>query len=133
MVGVLAVGLILLALPFMLLQMFSPSRQASALQVDQLYRRIRRLLAWAGLPADPSVTPDEYLARYAGQLEPYFQLSQALRQTTSLYREMAYSPHSPDGQRVRIASQYWQNSIPDWLVLWLKAAWKRFRSRLNEE
>ena len=40
------------------------------------------------------MTPDEYLALYSGQLEPYPNLQQALRQTTSLYRETGLQPAS---------------------------------------
>jgi transglutaminase-like putative cysteine protease len=128
--GLLVVGaLVLLTLPFLLLRMFSTTRQAPLIQVPVLYRRVRRLLAWAGLPAPPSVTPDEYLACYSGQLEPYERLNQALSQVTTLYRETIYSPHPPDELRVRKASWVWQQSIGEWISLWLKAAWQRIKAR----
>jgi transglutaminase-like putative cysteine protease len=125
----LAAALALLALPFLLLRMFSTTRQAPTIQVDTLYRRMRQALAWAGLAAVPSVTPDEYLAQYGGRLERYDQLQQALRQVTSLYRETVFSPRPPDALRVRIASQLWQQSLGDWLALWLRARWESFRGR----
>ena len=120
-------ALALLAAPFLLLRVFSSSRQAPAVQIDLLYRRMRRALAWAGLVDRPSMTPDEYLALYASRLQPYIHLSQALQQATSLYREMAFSSRTPDQVKVRIASQLWRNSIRDWLVLWMKASWKRLQ------
>ncbi|MBE0698696.1 MAG: hypothetical protein IH586_17395, partial [Anaerolineaceae bacterium] len=44
-------ALLLLALPIILLRVFSLSRSAPAVQVDVLYRRIRRALTWAGMGA----------------------------------------------------------------------------------
>ena len=126
---VMAAALALLAMPFFLLRMFSVTRQAPVIQVDVLYRRMRRVLAWAGLTAAPSMTPDEYLGYYSGRLAEYEQLSQALTQVTSLYRETIYSPRPPDATRVRRASLVWQQSISEWLTLWLKAFWQRLRSR----
>ncbi len=122
-------ALALLGLPFLLLRMFSTARQAPALQADALYRRMRRALTWAGLGAVPSVTPDEFLARYEGQLGQYSQLRQALRQATQLYRETTFSPRPPDVVRVRVAGQLWQQALGEWLVLWLRARWESFRSR----
>lgn len=124
-------AVLLLAMPFLLLRMFSASRQPPVIQVTVLYRRMRRMLAWAGLEAAPSMTPDEYLARYTGQLQAYSHLQRALGQATSLYRETTFSPHPPDERRVRVASQLWQNSFRDWLVLWLKAFWARLRVRVK--
>jgi hypothetical protein len=115
-------------MPFLLLRMFSTTRQAPVIQVDVLYRRMRRVLSWAGLTAAPSMTPDEYLALYCGRLQPYEQLSQALSQATTLYRETTYSPRPPDESRVRRASYLWQRSINEWLTLWLKEIWKRIKS-----
>jgi len=120
----------LLALPFLLARMFFTRGQAPPIQVDLLYRRMRRALGWAGLEAVPSVTPDEYLNLYNGRLEPYNQLQQALYQATRLYREMIYSPHPPDAGRVRMASQLWQRSLGEWLALWLRARWDRIRQQL---
>lgn len=126
---VFVLALALLGLPFLLLRMFSTTRQAPALQVDALYRRMRRAFTWAGLGAVSSVTPDEFLARYEGQLGEYNQLRQALRQATQLYRETAFSPRPPDEVRVRVAGQLWQQALGEWLVLWLRARWESFRNR----
>jgi transglutaminase-like putative cysteine protease len=129
---VLAAALGLLVLPFLLLRMFSTTRQAPVVAVDVLYRRIRRVLAWAGLRAAPSITPDEYLACYGSQLQPYRQLSQALSQVTSLYRETVYSPRPPEEVRVRRANRVWQQSFNDWLALWLRITWKKLKARVTE-
>ncbi|HEX9019586.1 MAG TPA: transglutaminase domain-containing protein [Anaerolineaceae bacterium] len=128
----LAAALIFLALPFLLLRMFTTSRQAPVVQIDALYRQMRRALAWAGLEAVASLTPDEYLARYTGQLEKYATIQKALNQTTALYRESVYSPRPPESYRVRSASQLWQSSFGEWLSLWLRAAWQKLRARLND-
>jgi hypothetical protein len=129
---VLAAALGLLVLPFLLLRMFSTTRQAPVVAVDVLYRRIRRVLAWAGLRAAPSITPDEYLACYGSQLQPYRQLSQALSQVTLLYRETVYSPRPPEEVRVRRANRVWQQSFKDWLALWLRITWKKLKARVTD-
>ena len=129
---VLAAAAALLVLPLVLLRLFSPSRQAPVIQVDVLYRRMRRALAWAGLDAVSSTTPDEYLCLYDNRLEQYEQLNKALRQATALYRETTFSSHPPDPMRVRSVSQLWQNSFREWFTLWLRATWQRLRERVNE-
>jgi hypothetical protein len=126
---VIAAAIALLAMPFLLLRMFAASRNAPPVQVDVLYRRMRRALSWAGLAAVPSTTPDEYQALYAGRLENYTQLNKALDHATSLYRETTYSSRPPDQTRVRIASQLWQQSLSEWLTLWLKLRWERMKNR----
>jgi transglutaminase-like putative cysteine protease len=126
---VLVGALMVLALPFVLLQMFSSSRQPAPIQVSSLYRRMRRTLSWAGLDAAGSVTPDEYLKLYNGPLEPYPVLTQALHQATALYRESVYSPRPPDDRRVRNASLLWRRSFREWFALWLRARWRNFRAR----
>ena len=127
-----AAALALLALPFLLLRMFSTSRKAPVVAVDVLYRHMRQALAWAGLRAAPSMTPDEYLAYYGRQLLDYEQLSEALTQVTLLYRETVYSPRPPDEGRVRKANYAWQQSIKEWLTLWARASWKKLRARVTE-
>ncbi len=129
---VLVAGLVLLSMPFLLLRMFSTTRQAPVIAIPVLYRRMRRVLAWAGLRAAPSMTPDEYLAFTSGRLQGYERINQALRQVTSLYRETTYSAHSPDETRVRRASNAWQQAIREWLTLWLRAFWQRLRERVAE-
>lgn len=130
--AVLVGALVLLALPFFLLRMFSASRRAPVIAVDMLYRRMRRLLAWADLRAAPSTTPDEYLVYSAGRLQEYERLNQALHQVTSLYRESTYSSHPPDETRVRRANSAWQQSFSEWLRLWLKAYWRRLKARVTD-
>jgi transglutaminase-like putative cysteine protease len=127
---IMVIALILLSLPFFVMRMFMTTRHAPAVQVDLLYRRMRKALGWAGLAALPSVTPDEYLALFGQQLASYRQLSQALAQTTQLYRESVFSPRPPEEYRVRLASHLWQQSVQDWLSLWLKTRWQRVRSRI---
>ena len=126
---VIAAALGLIALPFVLMRLFSTSRGAPAVQADVLYRRMRRALAWAGLPAAPSVTPDEYLAAYDMQLAEYQQIDKALRQVTAIYREMVYSPHPPDERRVRAAGTLWQQSISEWVRMVVRSRWVRIRSQ----
>jgi transglutaminase-like putative cysteine protease len=125
-------ALALLVMPFLLLRMFSTARLAPVIAVDVLYRRMRRVLAWAGLRAAPSVTPDEYLASYSGQLNEYQRLSQALSQVTALYRETVYSPRPPEEARVKKANRAWQQSFNEWLKLWLRARWKQLKARVTE-
>jgi hypothetical protein len=120
-------ALLLLALPMILLRVFALSRNAPAVQVDVLYRRIRRALTWAGMGAGAHVTPDEYILLYGSRLENYQQVYKALRQATALYRETTFSPRPPEENRVRSASSVWQRSLREWLSLWLHDRWQRFR------
>jgi hypothetical protein len=130
--ALIAIGaLLLLSLPFWLLRMFTTTRQAPLIQVDVLYRRMRRTLGWAGLAAAVSVTPDEYLSLFSGKLEQYERISQALTQTTALYRESVYSPRAPDSRRVRSALLLWQRSFGEWLVLWLRVSWQKIRANFT--
>lgn len=126
-----AAALLLVALPLALLRLFRQASRPAPVQVDSLYRRMQRALGWAGCAALPSLTPDEYLARYAGRLQAYASLSQALRQVTALYREASYSAHAPDAARVRRAGQLWQASLREYLALWLRSAWERLRIGLR--
>ena len=126
---VIAAALGLIALPFVLLRLFSTARGAPAVQADVLYRRMRRALAWAGLPAAPSVTPDEYLSAYGPKLAEYRQIETALRRATDIYREMAYSPHPPDERKVRAAGALWQQSISEWVKMVVKVKWRRLRGK----
>ncbi|MBE0696512.1 MAG: DUF4129 domain-containing protein, partial [Anaerolineaceae bacterium] len=120
-------ALLLLALPMILLRVFSLSRSAPAVQVDVLYRRIRRALTWAGMGAGAHVTPDEYIHLYGARLESYQQLNKVLRQATALYSETTFSPRPPEEKRVRGVSSLWQKSLREWLSLWLHDRWQRFR------
>lgn len=129
---VIAGALALLALPFLLLRMFSTARQIPVVQVDGLYRRMRRALSWAGLRAGASVTPDEYLTRYTERLEKYEQVHQALVQVTALYRETVYSSHAPDQGRVRRASLQWRRSFGQWMKLWLNLQWNNLREKFSK-
>lgn len=124
-----AAGLLLLALPLMFLRMFAISHQAPERQARLLYNRVRKALAWAGLDGAPSMTPDEFLVLYQARLVDYNLLTQALRQVTDLYRQVVFSPRSPDTAQVRAASHLWRQALPDWLLLWLRAFWKRLSRR----
>ncbi len=121
------VALLLLALPFVLLRQFSLSRASPEVQVEAIYRRLRRALAWAGLDAGTHVTPDEYLLLYGESLRRYRFLEKALRQATALYRETIFSPHAPEKSRIRDASALWQQSLREWALLWLRGRWAKIR------
>ena len=119
-----AAALALLLAPFYLARMFSLKGKDTARQVDGLYRQMRRALSRAGITADASLTPDEYLAAVSPGLEPYTRLSSALRQVTELYTRAVYSPHPPAPLQARMALREWQQSIPQWAALWVKQHWK---------
>ncbi len=123
--------LLLIGLPVLLLRMFAMTRQPSNIQIDTLYRRMRRALSWAGLAAVGSVTPDEYLALYTSRLEPYETMHKALQQTTALYRETVFSQRTPAAYRVRNANILWQRSLTEWLTLWFRVKWNKFRVRFK--
>jgi transglutaminase-like putative cysteine protease len=123
-------ALLLLALPLILLRLFGWSHSAPAVQVDVLYRRMRRALTWAGLGAGAHVTPDEYIRLYGAKLEGYHQLLAALRQATVLYRETTFSPRPPQEKQVRAAHALWQKSLREWLRLWVHSRWERISNGL---
>lgn len=125
-----AAGLLLLALPLLFLWMFALSSQAPERQARLLYHHVRKALAWAGIDGAPSMTPDEFLAIHQARLADYNLLTQALRQATDLYRQVVFSPRSPDTAQVRAASHLWRQALPDWLLLWLRAIWKRLSRRV---
>ena len=116
---------LLLAAPFLLLRLFSLRRGQPNVQIDQLYRQIRRALGWAGVRAEASVTPEEFLRHSWAQVAPFAALEQALRQVTALYQQAVFSDHPPEAGRVQRASGLWRRSARDWLKLWLQARLKR--------
>lgn len=127
-----AAALALIALPFWLMRFFSAPKAEPGVQVNALYRQMRRALSWAGIRAEPSVTPEEFLHRYGTYLGGYQRLDQALRQTTALYEQMVYSPRPPDARRVRAAGDLWRQSFPEWLRLWVRDRWQRFKARYQQ-
>lgn len=119
----LALGLLALAIlaaPFALLRLFAFRRAPAARQVDVLYRQMRRALAWAGIAAGPSVTPQEFLDSSAAQLPSGSGLARALRLVTGLYQQVIFSQRMPDTRRVQQAFALWRQSYRDWLRLWMK-------------
>lgn len=121
----LLVVLALLAAPLTLLRLFALRRALPSVQVDSLYRQMRRALAWAGITAAASVTPEEFLLRSSGQIAPYAGLVNALRQATSLYQQAIYSDHPPEASRVLSTFSLWRQSFHEWLKLWLRSRFKR--------
>jgi hypothetical protein len=122
--GLLAV-LLVLAAPFTLLRLFAMRRAQPAVQIDNLYRQIRRALAWAGFKAEPSVTPQEFLLRHSGPMAPYASLVRALRQATGLYQQATFSDHPPEASRVQSALSLWRQSLREWVTLWLRSRFKK--------
>ena len=72
-----------------------------------LYRRVRRGLAFAGVPLSPVLTAAEYFAEVGPNLEDYPRLVEVLKQSTRLYEQAAYSPHSPKVEDVTEGEWMW--------------------------
>ncbi len=77
-------------------------------QVLRLYGRMRAALAWAGLGAPGSLTPDEYLQVRTDDLAARPALLAAMAEATDLYREAAYSRHPVSATRALGAQRLWQ-------------------------
>ena len=93
-----------------------------ALQAQALYRSMRRWLRRAGLAAQPSQTPAEYLDASRAALAQRPALTRALEQATSLYEQATYAPrtHPPSRQQVEEARRAWGRALRDWVALLLK-------------
>lgn len=82
-----------------------------------LYWDMRDLLAWAGLRARPSVTPQEFLSRHADALGERDPLLRAAQDVTRLYLQAAFSRVPPAVEEVERARRAWKNARSDWLAL----------------
>lgn len=94
-------------------------------QVRALYRGIRRALAWAGLAAPPSATPDEFLSAHARVFVNQTPLHEAITQATTLYLRATFSPHSPTLAEMQTARRLWRRAVPGWLTMWVRAIVRR--------
>jgi transglutaminase-like putative cysteine protease len=96
-------------------------------QARALYRGIRRVLAWAGLAAPPSTTPNEFLSAHAGALARRIPLREAVAQATALYLRATFSPYPPTPTETQTARRLWRRAVPGWVRLWLMALIRPFR------
>jgi hypothetical protein len=94
-------------------------------QARALYRGIRRALAWAGLAAPSSATPDEFLSAHARAFVNRTPLHEAITQATALYLRATFSPHSPTSTETQTAHRMWRRAAPGWVRLWLERAMRR--------
>jgi hypothetical protein len=91
-----------------------------------LYQSIRRALAWAGLAAPPSATPDEFLSAHARAFVNRTPLHEAITQATALYLRATFSPHPPTTTETQTAHRMWRRAAPGWVRLWLRAIARKF-------
>lgn len=82
-----------------------------------VYSDIRRSLAWVGLDAPSSLTPDEFVARHARVLADRDILSQAIERATGLYVRATFSPDAPSKTETEAARRMWQRARSQWLGL----------------
>lgn len=94
-------------------------------QARALYRGIRRALAWTGLAAPPSATPDEFFSTHAGALVNRMPLLNAVTQATALYLRATFSPHAPTLAELQTARRMWRRAVPGWVRMWLRAIVRR--------
>jgi hypothetical protein len=73
-------------------------------QALQLYDRLRRALARAGLAGTPSLTPDEFAESHRAALAGRPALQASVRRITALHEQAAYSQH-PVGQAEAAAAE----------------------------
>jgi transglutaminase-like putative cysteine protease len=95
----------------------------------RLYWQMRRSLGRAGLKTSPSTTPSEFLDLSAGHLAASARVQLALHQATDLYQQAEYSRSAPSTLAIHATHQAWQRAMPQWLLLWISARWKRLTSR----
>jgi len=95
-----------------------------AWEAEQHYFNLRRWLAWAGLRAPPSATPNEYLLANLSALQGRGPLITALEQATILYQQAVFSAHPITlAQVIRVRDL----SKNIW-VAWLRLFVDQFRS-----
>jgi transglutaminase-like putative cysteine protease len=92
------------------------------------YLRLRRLLAWAGIPAPLSTTPAEYLDASAPVLEGRGRLPVALAQATAIYQRAVYSAHPPSYEEIDQARHLAWQGWGEWAKLLLNRFWQRIIS-----
>ncbi len=95
-------------------------------QARALYRGIRRALAWAGMAAPASATPDEFLSAHAGAFVNRMRLLDAVTQATALYLRATFSPHPPTPMETQTARRLWRRAVPGWVRMWLRASARKF-------
>lgn len=94
-------------------------RKEPGLLALSLYPRVRRWLAWGGLPSTASLTPGEYLAESRDVLSGFPQLGDALQRATNVYVLAAYSPRQPEYREVEMSEWSWSQARWEWLRLWI--------------
>jgi hypothetical protein len=75
-----------------------------------------------GISAEPSTTPDEFLAATSPSLENMPAVWPALRELTALYLRAAFSPHPIPSDEAHLALVRWRRAWPAWwrLTRWAK-------------
>lgn len=131
MVFLLVTVILLSLIPVWLLRFFSTQKGDPARQVNHLYQQIRLALNLAGIDSAPHLTPFEFLIEARPKLTQYDRIWQALKRTTDLYQQSIYSPRSPSITDVKIANDYWQLALKEWVIIWIRDRWNRRKRRSN--
>lgn len=79
-------------------------------QATAFYRHVRRSLAWLGLGALPSTTPQEFLRQHHNALRGLPRLQAALRSVTALHEQAVYSPRLPSRSALQTVRGSWRQS-----------------------
>lgn len=104
------------ALMFALLR-WAGSLEGKASQAASFYRHVRRSLAWLGLGALPSTTPQEFLRQHHSVLRDLPRLQAALRSVTALHEQAVYSPRLPSRDAFQTVRGSWRQSWREQVTL----------------
>jgi transglutaminase-like putative cysteine protease len=99
----------------------------------KLYVRVLRGLAGAGLPLQPSLTPDEFSTLALVDLELYPRLSDALTRATSVFIQSVYSPREPAIDDVLMGEVAWSEARGELLRLWFQSRLENLRPSAIQE
>jgi transglutaminase-like putative cysteine protease len=121
--GILALLIIAILGVYLLVGYFKqlPWNRTTQGKISLHYWKIRRALQNAGIRAEVTETPEEFLFINATHLSEYSKLLQALKNATSLYQQAQYSPIVPDVGAVNSAKATWRLALPDLLRLYSRS------------
>jgi hypothetical protein len=95
-------------------------RAAPGALAVRLYERVRRGLAFAGIPFHFSQTPEEYASQVTPSLVGYPRLSWAVDQATRVFIQAAYTHRQPRTEDVIQGEKLWMRSHIELIVLLIR-------------
>jgi hypothetical protein len=108
-------------------------------QAEDLYWKMRQVLAHTGLSGTESTTPFEFLSETCKEtLQEYQRLNEAVLQITESYIRSVFSLHHPAEDEIKAIKRLWCSAFTEWSKLWAltnirnsKYAWFAMQKRLK--